>query len=456
MSLKNSILKNSLAGISGKISLLIIRVVQVPLFISTLGVTEYGHWIVLSSLPSWLAISNLGFGNVAANEMSMEVAVGKIKEASKIFSVALMLIFLITLIGTLIVAIVLQLVPLNALIGSTFGDIKELKLAIIFLSLSVFISFLGEIYGGRFRAANKAHQSTVISSLRPWVELLGFAIVLQFSKKFSNLALVSLITTIIYALTKAVLSRIVIPDLKFSFIRIDVAEFKNLFKKGMAFQAFPLGNALQFQGNILVISYILGPASVVLFSTARTLVRSINQVMEMINQVIWPQFSLLLGAKNYKDAIRLHRISVFISISSALLCIMPLSFFGVPIYKLWTGKSVPLNQILLFLFLLPIPFNALWFTSSVVHVASNQHEGLAIRYLGACLIALLASLILSKFFGIYGCAFSTIFSDIALIYYVVNKSIILTNDNWGDFRRGVIKDSLSFVKNQYVFYSIKL
>lgn len=455
MSLKKSLFKNSLASILSKVSLLSIRLVQVPLFITTLGVVDYGHWIVLSSLPSWLAISNLGFGSVAANEISMSVAAGDFKAANRTYSTTVFVISLVTLIGaTLITSIVLCL-PNIYFPSSASSNVSEVKWTIILLSLSVFISFLADVFGGRLRAVNKAHKFLLLGAIKPWIDLLFFLIVLQISKRFDYLALTSLMSIIIYTVFIGVYSRGRITNVFFSVSNIRRDCINKLFTKGVAFQAFPLGNAILFQGNILVIQSVLGPVAVVLFSTARTLVRSVNQLMEMVNQTVWPEFTLLFGKQDFESLRRLHRVSVLISVFGSLMSVIVLAIIGVPLYQLWTGKAIALNYNLLLLFLLPIPFNALWYTSSVVHAACNKHEPLALRYLYSCSISLISCFFLSKYFGVKGAALSTILADLLLIRFVFNRSLKLTDDTIPNFFSGLsssLNTIVSEIKNRFQFF----
>lgn len=437
MSLKRNILKNSLASFFGKISVVLIRFLQVPIYILSLGVTDYGHWLVISSLPSWLAVSNLGFGSVAANEISMSVAAGDFKAANRVYSTTVFIISIITLLGTIVVTSVVLFLPNSYFTTSTSSSTSEVKFAIIWLSLSVFISFLAEVFGGRLRAINKAHKSLFLGAIKPWIDFLFFFIVLQVSKRFDYLAFASFVSVVVYTLVIGMYSRGSITNVFFSITNIHRDYINKLFTKGLAFQAFPLGNAIMFQGNILVIQSVLGPVSVVLFSTARTLVRSVNQLMEMVNQIVWPEFTLLFGRQDFESIRKLHRSSVLISVLGSLISIIVLALIGVPLYQLWTGKAVMLSQNLLLLFLLPIPFNALWYTSSVVHAACNKHEALALRYLFSCATSLVSCFFLSKYFSIEGAAISTILADLLLIRFVFNRSIKLTGDTVQNFFLGL-------------------
>jgi O-antigen/teichoic acid export membrane protein len=449
MRTRQALLKNSIVGIWSKVSTLLFRIIQVPLLLSFLGVEGYGLWLVISSLPSWLTLANMGFGSVSANEMSIAMANGDVNRARKILSSTVALIFSISVIGILLIVLIAPFIPWETFIKLPASRHNELTYTIILLSSSVFLSFTTDVLSGRFRAARRAHVSMLLDSFKPWLELLLMVIVLRFSIRYDYLALSLLLSMIGYLIINTWLSGRSLPSLAFSIKDIEVSQFRLLFKKGIAFQAFPLGNALLFQGNLLVIQGILGPVSVALFATTRTLVRSINQLMEMVNAIIWPELSILIGTNDLVKAARLHRIGVGLTVISSVVCVLAMSVFGRSIYELWTGRAIGLPQQLLVLFLLPIIFNGVWYTSSVVHTSCNKHEGLAIRYLIASVLAIIACSVLSYYQGVEGAALSTLTVDLILIPYVIKHSLILTDDTIGKFIPGIwheIKSALNTAK----------
>lgn len=452
MSVKRGLIKNLLAGLWSRGATIIFRLVQVPLIVTALGVDEFGRWLVLYSLPSWLTLANMGFGSVASNEMTMSVANGDIPKARQVFSTTLAIITLIGIIGTILTLSVVFFIPWESFLKASSGRHKEFSLAALFLAVTVFVSFYFDAFGGRFRAARKGHMMVLIASFFPWLSLLGMIIALQFTKRFDYIAFSQMMAAILFAVVYSWLSRRSMRDLYFSFKQIKMAGSGGLFRKGLAFQAFPFGNALIFQGNIIIVQFILGPAAVALFGTVRTLVRTVNQAMEMINQAIWPEMSHLFGAGDLKGAAKLHRNGVAGSILLSGLGLICLIFFGRTFYMLWVGSSIDLPQYLLLLFLLPIPFNALWLTSSVVHMSSNQHEGLAVRYLTATILSTIACLALSYFFGLAGASVSTVVADIILIPYVLKNSLTLTQDTFQEFYHGVVNGlkELPFTTNKLI------
>lgn len=438
--LKKALLKNTLASSFAKVSVLTARLLQVPLFLGALSADEYGRWIILSSLSTWLTLSNSGFGGVAINDMSLHMAAGSRARARTIFSSTLTLSVLVSLgISGLFMAVA-PYVPWEVFLKTDPGRHPELMRAAIGLVLSLFIGFPFESFVGKFRAAKKNHQSVYLISLRPWLELLCVFVVLSFTRRLDYIALGLMVSSTVHLLLFIYFGHRAAPDLRFGFRKIDPALFPYIFRKGAAFQGLTLGNALLFQGNLFIIQSLLGPAAVVVFSTVRTLVRSVNQLLEMVNQILWPELTHLLGGGHYERAARLHRLGVMVALLLSGTGTLFLLLFGRELYTLWTGKSIATSGTLFVLFIFQIPLNALWYTSSVVHTAFNKHEGLSARYLLGTVLSMGACLVLSYFWGIKGAALSTVVVDLVLLPYVFRRSLELTKDPFGSFLSGTLQD----------------
>jgi O-antigen/teichoic acid export membrane protein len=437
---RKALFKNFIASGWGKASAVIFRLVQVPLLLSFLGIEDYGRWLVLYTLPSWLSLANLGFGSVAANDISMAIGKGDLARARAIFSSTFRVVFYILCAGLVLLLPLILFFHWEKFLKVSPARHSEIIWVLVWFTFTTLLSFFGEIFQARFRAARKAHTYMLLYSFRPWIELIFMVVVLQFSTRMDYLAFSVFLSTFIFILSVQWISYRAMPELSYSRHDVDKTILKHLFRKGMAFQAFPLGNALIYQGTILVVQAVLGPVAVAIFGSVRTLVRSINQMLELINQVLWPELSILFGKGDLKKAARLHRMGVVLSIAIALVFVLLLGVFGEKIFSLWTNGSIYLPGKLLLLFLLPIPFNSLWFTSSVIHMASNKHEGLAIRYLIAMTMAVAGCALLSWLFGMEGAAISTLIADIILIPYVFRVSLSITGDSLEKFMYGIKYD----------------
>src|ERR1700723_947411 len=69
----------------GRLNSTVIQLIQVPVFLHFWSVPLYGEWMIVNSIPSYLAFSNIGFGSVAGNEMTMLTSAGDREGALRVF-----------------------------------------------------------------------------------------------------------------------------------------------------------------------------------------------------------------------------------------------------------------------------------------------------------------------------------------------------------------------------------
>ena len=225
------------------------------------------------------------------------------------------------------------------------------------------------------------------------------------------------------------------PWLSFGVRGASRSEIKRLLRPALAFMAFPLGNALSIQGFVLVVGWLAGGPGVVLFSTYRTMTRFPLQMMGMISSSVWPELSRSLGSGNITRARKLHRIAVTSSVWLVMSAEAALLVLGGLILRLWTSGEVPFELGLLFILAAEVVANSVWSTSSVVSVAVNRFEKIAVAYLAGTAGALALSSGLGQLWGLEGVAASLFAIDIAMSYLVLRRSMDLTQDRMSDFAR---------------------
>lgn len=417
-----------------------VRLLQVPLLLSALGQDDYGRWLVVSIVPAWLTLLNMGIGTVSGNAMVMEVAAGETATARKTYANA-MSVTLRLIAGSIpLLVIFIFIFP-----GIMFSEINaseraEATWGLLLLCISVLVTFVSDIHATRLRAAGKADLAAFLLGVQLWIELGLICLVIFYAPRLDYLGMANLVSTLIYALSTWVISRLMLPDIRFLPRLSDRAGRRSMLKKGAIYQSFPLGHAIILQGQILVVHQTLGPASVAVFSTARTLVRLISQGVEMINHSIWPELSRLFGAQDLKNAARLHRTSVMTAVILSLGGAVLLWFFGAWLYSSWTDKILEIETNLLWSLLITIPMGACWYTSSMVALSCNAHEGLTKRFLVASVVSHLFCWWFSLTVGLPGTALSPLVADAIMIPYVLRQSFALTGDNRPGLLRRFISD----------------
>src|SRR6202048_1900685 len=86
----------------GKLSSTVIQFVHIPVFLLFWSVPLYGEWMIVNSIPAYLSFSNVGFGSVAGNEMTMMVARDDRQGALRVFQSCW---WLIAIICTVVIAL---------------------------------------------------------------------------------------------------------------------------------------------------------------------------------------------------------------------------------------------------------------------------------------------------------------------------------------------------------------
>ncbi len=230
-----------------------------------------------------------------------------------------------------------------------------------------------------------------------------------------------------------ILLRREVPWIRFGIRHAQWAVIRRLTGPALSFMSFPLVNALNLQGILVVIGYVMGPIAVVTFNTARTISRSAAQGMNLINNSIWPEMSAAFGMGAMDIARMLHRRACQISLLLCLGITLGVAFLGDWIWRVWTVGKVPTDPVLLNIMLLQMVVSAFWFTSSVVPMATNQHQRMARAMLAATCLALVLAWLLMHVpsLGLRGAAIALVAGDLFTAFYVLRESLRLLDDTPG-------------------------
>jgi hypothetical protein len=83
--IKRRLILGFVANWVSKLSASVVQLAQVPVFLHFWSVPLYGEWMIVSSIPAYLSFSNIGFGSVAYNEMTISIGAGDRERALRVF-----------------------------------------------------------------------------------------------------------------------------------------------------------------------------------------------------------------------------------------------------------------------------------------------------------------------------------------------------------------------------------
>jgi O-antigen/teichoic acid export membrane protein len=433
VSTKRRLMLGFLTSWVGKLSSTVIQFVQIPVFLHYWSVPLYGEWMIVNSIPAYLSFSNVGFGSVAGNEMTMLVARDDRDAALRIFQSCWWLIAIICTATIVLLSGTLYYLPASRLLKLTTLGEADTKWIIFYLGVSVLLGQLEQLLQSAYRAIGRYPYGTFLKNM---FSLFAFgcmiaAVILGAGARMTALvfAAVNVAITIFFCF----LVRRDIPWIEYGWQHASIAEIRKLARPAFAYMGFPLGNALTLQGSLLAVGYALGPADVVIFSTARTVSRVALQMVQMVNNTFEPEMSIAFGARNYELTRILLRRACQLALLVALVLVLVMLSFGPWFLVHWTGGRVPPSRPLLSILLVVVVLYALWSTCGTLMTSTNQHQRLATYYILGTSVACVLCYVLARAYGLYGAAASLLINEILMNLYVVPACLRIAHDNLPDF-----------------------
>jgi O-antigen/teichoic acid export membrane protein len=431
---------------------LVIQLVSVPVLLAAWGVPTYGEWLVLSAVPTYVALSDLSFSSVAGNSMVMLVAQGKRTDAVTLGRRLWSIVTLMTGVA------VLAAVAIALAFGGAFGSgaaipASEAQVVLVALFLQVAVGNQYGVLDAWYRAGGRYPLGTTIRQLGRLLEFGALMVAVLLGARPGTAAIAFLAGSVAGFVISFVVLRRAVPWSTFRPERPHLQTFRELLTPGVAFMAFPIGNSLSLQGFTIVIGATLGVAAVVIFSTTRTITRIALQAMGSINNSIWPELSRSVGGGHLGEARAILRRAVQLALAASLSVVFASALFGVAFIRWWTHGLVDPPVLLLFILLLVIVANSTWYTLSSVLVATNRHKRLAVVYIAGTIVALLAAVPLSSAFGLPGAATALLAIDMAMVGYVLPAALRVVQDTPGGFLRallnvrGAVRSAVSSVRS---------
>jgi O-antigen/teichoic acid export membrane protein len=422
-----------------KLATTIIQLVQVPVFLHFWSVPLYGEWMIIIAVPTYLSVSNFGFGNVAANEMSMMTARGDRDGALRVFQSCWWLITLICVTCIVVLAAVLYAIPAAKLLKLHAIGESDAKWIIFYLGCAVLLGQLETLLQSAYRCIARYAYGSFIKSV---FSLIAFCIMLI----PVSLGQGARVTALVFAATNAFLTLVLcfmvwrdIRWIRYGWKYASFAEVKRLSGPAFAFMAFPLGSALNLQGTLMAVGYALGPTAVVVFGTARTVSRVALQMVQLVNNTFWPELSASFGSNDIGLTRTLHRRSCQMGLLLAFFVVLVMMTLGPWFLHRWTGGHVPPSRGLLAILLMVVVAYSLWSTSATLLQAVNRHQKLAVWYLSGTTVTVVITYFTAKYLGLYWAAASLLVAELVMNLYVLPASLELSHDTFAEFTAAMFK-----------------
>ena len=145
-------LKANITSIIERVLSGLIPIILIPLYVKYLTIEEYGIWLMILSITSFLHLTNFGIAQVVTNAIAKDISENRIDYYNKVASSGFFLLLKITSI-VLVIVILLYLLIDNVL--SIMSESMRIPLAITISSILIAVPF--HVYRNVLRGLNLIH-----------------------------------------------------------------------------------------------------------------------------------------------------------------------------------------------------------------------------------------------------------------------------------------------------------
>jgi O-antigen/teichoic acid export membrane protein len=412
----------------------VVQLLAIPLFLSAWGAEQYGVWVAINALPWYFyAISDLGFVNLATNEMTMARARGENDHARSVFHSTTVVVLAMGLLGAIAAMALAACLPLAQWLKVPPESASAASQALLILLAQLPLVLVLGLLNAGFRADGKyalgglyLGTSRLLDGLIPAsAALAGGGLVFASAAMFAG-KVIALVVVLL-------LLRLQVPWLGVGVRLARRRMIMGMMKPALSFLAMPVAQALLISGTTLVVSSLLGPVAVATFNTIRTLGNMAFNAFGVIMTAMWTEISSLVGAKQIQLARHVNRRACNLSFWVAVLSCAFLVVAGEPILRFWTRDKVEMHHGLFYLQLLSIFVAVLWKVSGVVLLATNNHKRYTISYLVAAILQVLLTAATVRWLGLTGAGLAMVATEVLMLGATLRRSLGLIGESIPQF-----------------------
>jgi O-antigen/teichoic acid export membrane protein len=408
------------AGIGyGKLVLAFVQLVLIPVLALHWGLALYGQWIMISTIPSFLMMSDFGFGTAASTRVMAELARGEEDAALQTFQSAWALILALTAATAILIVIASAAVPEHLLAiegGMSTGDVR---LVLALMGLYGLLCLQQTLFVGIARAAGRQGEAYFVLGTVTLVEGLLVAGLVVLGASPAPVAACYLAVRCAGMGFQVLTTRRWAGWLRLGFGSAHRERVRELMSPAIAIMVLPISQAIYLQGAAIVIGIAGSSAMVPIYTALRTLSRVGVQVMASLSIPAMPGFA---AAKAVGDeaAARLIALRLGMTVFAVgLVAAAVLALAGEWILQVWTRGAISAPALMIDLFAVAIFLHIVWAPLSDLLVAQNRHHLYSYAYLVLAGVSGVLTWVLVRAFGVTGAAAANLALEIPMLCVVL-------------------------------------
>lgn len=396
---------------------LVVALVTVPIFARTWGLENYGLWLLLFTLPSYLALADFGYGGAAANAMTADVARGERNKAlglhreltgataSGSLAVFALIAILVWLAGK----------PLLGFAESA-ADGRAVP-TVLALAVYALVALNARARGNALRATGHYAKATYCIGFSALLAVVLAGVAALAGKGFLGAACgYALGEAVGFAIMTWLVARHA-PDFRSALLPKGALLLAPLTHAALGLVSLAVGFALILQGSIIALGAAVGAAAVPAFTALRTISRVGVQSVGVVSLAVTPELTM---ARARGDAERARDL-VSLNLAVAMVLVVPaigvLVLFGQDIVDLWSGGVIHTSRSLVAVMAIIMALGVLWGPLAAFLTADNLQSRYAHAFVLFATVGVALAYPLAKVAGGTGAGIAMALAELALLLW---------------------------------------
>jgi O-antigen/teichoic acid export membrane protein len=318
----------------------------VPLAISYVTFEQYGIWITILSILSWISFFDIGLGNGLRNKLTEALSENRIELAKEYIATAYFSITIIVLLLLVSTFIVIPNLQWNKVFNTQVLNESQF-IVLMFIVIEAFLlNFLFSLVNQVFYAVQMASIPSLSQMLASIINFISVLILVNLTKGSliyyslsycGAMVSVNLVLTIVFFKRHNYLK----PNLK----DIRISKLRDIMGTGIKFFVVQIAYIVIFTTDNMIITQVLGPRYVTEYDIVQKLFKAIILVHGIIVTPLWSAYtdSYIKGdikwIKNTLKKLNLLMIPIIFGV-------LFIFFTSDLLIKIWIGKSIELTPYL--------------------------------------------------------------------------------------------------------------
>ena len=401
------IARNVLFNWAGTIAGMLVGFLLSPFILHRLGDVAYGIWVLTVSTVGYLNLLDLGMQSSVLRFVSQGHTKGDHQGASEATSAALWVRLQISALALFISAILAFVFPHIFIIPSNY--VADARKAILIVGLTTAATMALGVLGAVISALNRYDLQNYVNLLQTAIRVIGIVVVLRGGHGIVAIALCELTSVLVGKIVQVVIARKLYPEL-----RINLGKpKKETLRKIWSYSAYTflttIAVQLVYQTDNVVVGAFVSAVAVTYYSIANSLCRYASQIITSMSGTFTPAASTYEAAGDTSSLLKLYRNGTRAMLVVSLPMMGTLAIRGSTFIGLWMGpKYAHSSGLVLTILSIPLFFSFANQTAVAIAFGTEQHKQMAWWAVGEGLSNLVLSVVLVRWYGIYGVAIGTL------------------------------------------------